>query len=106
MPVSANPLPADPGLDLDRGAPRPSRTRHGVVVFAILLAVICYTDRVIIAQAAPEVQRDLGLSEVQMGWVFLVFTWAYFLGGLCWILLDPVTPVADGPNVATEGKTT
>ena len=51
--------------------------RHFVVVFAIFLALICYTDRVIIAQAASNIQADLGLSRVQMGWVFFIFSWAY-----------------------------
>jgi ACS family glucarate transporter-like MFS transporter len=56
---------------------RPTTARHWVVVFAISLALICYTDRVIIAQAASNIQADLGLSRVQMGWVFFIFSWAY-----------------------------
>jgi MFS family permease len=58
---------------------KPSRTRHWVVVFALTVAVICYTDRVIIAQAASLIRSDFGLTEVQMGWVFAVFSWAYTL---------------------------
>ena len=49
------------------------------MVLAISLALICYTDRVIIAQAASNIQADLGLSRVQMGWVFFIFSWAYTL---------------------------
>ena len=45
----------------------------------MLLAIIQYLDRVCISQAAPAISRDLGLSTVQMGWVFSVFTWAYAL---------------------------
>jgi MFS transporter, ACS family, glucarate transporter len=56
---------------------KPTSARHWVVVFAISLALICYTDRVIIAQAASNIQADLGLSRVQMGWVFFIFSWAY-----------------------------
>ena len=48
-----------------------------MVLFAISLALICYTDRVIIAQAASNIQGDLGLSRMQMGWVFFIFSWAY-----------------------------
>jgi MFS family permease len=49
------------------------------VGFAMLLAIIQYLDRVCISQAAPAMTRDLGLSTVEMGWVFSVFTWAYAL---------------------------
>jgi MFS family permease len=58
---------------------QPTRTRHWVIVFAITLSVITYIDRVCISQAAPEIQRDLGLSKEQMGWVFAAFAWAYAL---------------------------
>jgi MFS family permease len=56
---------------------RPTHARHWVVVFAVTLALICYTDRVVIAQAATNIQADLGLTRVQMGWVFFIFSWAY-----------------------------
>ena len=58
---------------------RPSRARYVAVAFALLLAVIQYLDRVCISQAAPAISKELGLSNVQMGWVFSVFTWAYAL---------------------------
>ena len=32
-----------------------------------------------ISQAAPFIRRDLGLTAVQMGWVFSIFGWAYAL---------------------------
>ncbi|HUI57259.1 MAG TPA: MFS transporter [Bryobacteraceae bacterium] len=57
----------------------PTRVRYWVVVFAISLAVITYIDRVCISSAAPSMQNDLGLSDVQMGWVFGAFAWAYAL---------------------------
>jgi MFS family permease len=57
----------------------PTRARYTVVAFAMLLAIVQYLDRVCISQAAPAISRDLGLSNVQMGWVFSVFTWAYAL---------------------------
>src|SRR6185295_16492197 len=58
------------------GAP-PTRARHLVVLFAVSLALICYTDRVVIAQAAGQVQSELGLTRIQMGWVFSIFSIAY-----------------------------
>lgn len=57
----------------------PTRVRYGVIVFAVTLAVITYVDRVCISQAAPFIQRDLGLSEVQMGMAFSAFYLAYSL---------------------------
>ncbi len=56
---------------------RPTHARHWVVVFAVTLALISYTDRVVIAQAATNIQAELSLSRIQMGWVFFVFSWAY-----------------------------
>ena len=55
----------------------PTRARHLVVLFAVTLALICYTDRVVIAQAAGQVQSELGLSRIQLGWVFSIFSIAY-----------------------------
>lgn len=57
----------------------PTRARHTMMVFVILLAVITYIDRVCISQAAPEIRRELGFSEKQMGAVFSAFTLAYAL---------------------------
>jgi MFS family permease len=59
------------------GALRPSRARHWTLAFAAALAVITYIDRVCISQAASDIRRDLGLSEVQMGLTFAAFAWAY-----------------------------
>lgn len=57
----------------------PTRARHLVVVFAIFLAMICYLDRIILAQAAPIFKNELGISDKQMSWVFALFTLAYAL---------------------------
>src|SRR5262249_10332129 len=59
--------------------PRSTRARYVAVAFAMLLAIIQYLDRVCISQAGPAISRDLGLSKVELGWVFSVFTWAYAL---------------------------
>ena len=53
--------------------------RYGVVGFAVLLSVITYIDRVALSQAAPAVAADLGLSQVEIGWAFSAFGFAYFL---------------------------
>jgi MFS transporter, ACS family, glucarate transporter len=58
---------------------KPTRIRYLVVVFAVSLAVVQYLDRVAISSAAavPAIQKDLGLSQTQMGWVFGAFGLAY-----------------------------
>ncbi|MBX6313273.1 MAG: MFS transporter, partial [Isosphaeraceae bacterium] len=55
------------------------RVRYQVLAFTVALAAVTYLDRVCIAQTAPEMMRDLGLSKVQMGFVFSAFTIAYAL---------------------------
>jgi MFS family permease len=59
--------------------PSPSRTRYGVIVFAVFLGIIHYIDRVCISKARPFIQEDLGLDDTQMGYVFSAFTLAYAL---------------------------
>jgi MFS family permease len=39
--------------------------------------MVTYLDRVCISKLAPDIMRDLGLSKVQMGWVFSAFALAY-----------------------------
>ena len=56
-----------------------SRVRYRVLAFTVALAAITYLDRVCIAQTAPQMMRDLGLSKTQMAFVFSAFTMAYAL---------------------------
>jgi MFS family permease len=74
-------------------ASRPTHARHWVLVFAGTLAVITFVDRVCMAQAKASVSSDLGLSNVQMGYVFAASTLAYgafgILGGSLGDLFGP-----------------
>jgi sugar phosphate permease len=56
-----------------------SRVRYRVLALAVLLAGITYLDRVCISLTAPAMMRDLGMSKVQMSFVFSAFTLAYAL---------------------------
>ena len=56
---------------------RPTRVRTAITGYALTIAIIMYLDRVCIAQAAPLISADLGLTRVQMGWAFAAFNWAY-----------------------------
>jgi MFS family permease len=58
---------------------RPTHVRYWVVVFAVALAIVTYIDRVCISFAAPTIRADLHLSQVQMGYAFSAFAWAYAL---------------------------
>ncbi len=57
----------------------PSRARQVVLWFAVTLAIITYVDRICISQAAPTMQKELGLSKIEMGYVFSAFALSYAL---------------------------
>ena len=56
-----------------------THARYRVVALATTLAMVTYLDRACIATLAPGIIRDLGLTTVQMGYVFTVFQLAYAL---------------------------
>src|SRR5690242_5193775 len=58
---------------------KPTGTRHWVLAFAATLSIIAYIDRVCISQAKETMALDLGLTDVQMGYAFAAFAWAYAL---------------------------
>src|SRR2546427_741691 len=57
----------------------PTRTRYAVLLFVYLAAFITYLDRVCLSVAAPAMQAELRISQVEFGWVFAVFYIAYAL---------------------------
>lgn len=57
----------------------PTRVRHFVIVFAVTLAIITYLDRVCMSFASTDVQRDLSLTDQQMGFIFSSFIAVYAL---------------------------
>ena len=57
----------------------PTRTRYVVVAYGMTLSFITFLDRAAIGQAAPFIRRDLGLTAVEMGYVFSAFGLAYAL---------------------------
>lgn len=72
MAISRSP-PADPP------APPPTRARYGVMAFLLALAFLTYFDRFCITQAEGAIKADLGISDVEMGWVMGAFWLAYAL---------------------------
>lgn len=56
-----------------------TRVRYRVVAFTMTLAAVTYLDRVCISILAPNIMRDLQLTDIQMSYVFSAFTLAYAL---------------------------
>ena len=54
-------------------------TRKRWLILAMLFAVttINYADRATISIAGPEIKKELGLTAVQMGFIFSAFAWSY-----------------------------
>jgi MFS family permease len=77
MPLS--PRAAHDSDALPSAAARASGVRHGVLALALAVTAVSYLDRVCISMTAPFMQKDLGLSDAQLGLVFSAFTLAYAL---------------------------
>ena len=60
-----------------RARPADSRARYRVVALIVALGMITYLDRACISTLAPTISQELGLSKVQMGYVFSAFALAY-----------------------------
>ena len=59
--------------------PAATHVRYRVVALTTGLGMITYLDRACIATLAPGISRDLGLTTIQMGYVFTIFQLAYAL---------------------------
>ncbi len=60
------------------------RIRYSIVLLALCVNMLCYTDRVAIAVAGPSIREEFGFSQSQMGLVFSVFSLSYALGQAPW----------------------
>lgn len=59
-----------------------SRTRWGILVMLFVVTTINYADRATISIAGPEIKTALGLSPVEMGYIFSAFAWSYVVAQL------------------------
>jgi MFS family permease len=66
-------------LRTDIALERATNVRYVVLAWACTLSMITYIDRVCISKVAPDMTRDLGLTENQFAWVFASFGLAYAL---------------------------
>jgi MFS transporter, ACS family, glucarate transporter len=60
-------------------AARRTRVRLLIVLMLFAATTINYADRATISIAGPDMAKELGLSPVQMGYVFSAFAWSYVL---------------------------
>ncbi len=60
-------------------AMKPTRARWTVLAYLALLSLILYLDRVCLGRAAIPIQKEMGLTESQLGYVHMAFTLAYGL---------------------------
>ncbi len=64
---------------LDQLDSQPSRARYVFLAYAATLSLILYLDRTCIAESADAICKELGLGDVQRGWMFTAFTLGYML---------------------------
>ncbi len=56
-----------------------SRARWGILAMLFIATTINYADRATISIAGPSIAKDLGLSPIEMGYIFSAFAWSYVL---------------------------
>ncbi|MBB3195293.1 MFS transporter [Roseateles terrae] len=59
-----------------------SRARFGILAMLFVVTVLNYADRATVGVAGPVLSKELGISSVQMGYIFSAFSWAYVAGQL------------------------
>jgi ACS family glucarate transporter-like MFS transporter len=59
-----------------------TRTRWMILAMLFAITTINYADRATISIAGPEIKKELGLSAVQMGFIFSAFAWSYVVAQL------------------------
>ncbi len=64
--------------DTGAGA-KATRVRWSILAILFIVTTINYADRATISIAGPELKKLLGLSPVEMGFVFSAFAWSYVL---------------------------
>jgi len=63
-------------------AGKATRIRWGILAILFFVTTINYADRATIAIAGPEIKKLLGLTPVEMGFVFSAFAWSYVIAQL------------------------
>ncbi|GHH47597.1 MFS transporter [[Pseudomonas] boreopolis] len=56
------------------------RKRYLILLMLFVVTTINYADRATLSIAGSSVQSELGISSIEMGYIFSAFGWAYVLG--------------------------
>jgi MFS transporter, ACS family, glucarate transporter len=56
------------------------RVRFTILTMLFCITVVNYADRATLSIAGPLLARDLGISAIEMGFVFSAFGWSYVIG--------------------------
>jgi MFS transporter, ACS family, glucarate transporter len=59
---------------------RIGRVRFSIVAMLFWITVVNYADRATISIAGPLLSHDLGISAIEMGYIFSAFGWSYVIG--------------------------
>ncbi len=59
--------------------PTPTRVRYGVLAFLCTLSLITYLDRVCISRVQKDIQAELRIDDLEMGYIFSAFLVGYTL---------------------------
>ena len=58
---------------------QPTRVRWRILFLLLLISIVTYIDRVNISVTARHMMPSLGLTDLQMGWIFSAFVFGYAL---------------------------
>lgn len=72
----------DMSLRADAEAAARTKVRWGILGMLFIVTTINYADRATMSIAGPDVRSELGLSAVQMGYIFSAFAWSYVVAQL------------------------
>jgi ACS family glucarate transporter-like MFS transporter len=61
------------------GVPRAGYQRFIVLALITVILAVSTGDRATLSVAGPGIAKDLGISAVNMGWLFSAFSWSYFI---------------------------
>src|SRR6266567_701389 len=64
----------------DLTPPKTGKYRYVILALITFILALSTGDRATLSVAGPHMAKDLGLSSVEMGWLFSSFAWAYVLG--------------------------
>ncbi|HEY2952942.1 MAG TPA: MFS transporter [Verrucomicrobiae bacterium] len=59
--------------------PFAGRLRWTLIFYVFLMSAMSYLERVNLSIAGPTIQKEFGLTNVQLGYVFSAFVWSYAL---------------------------